>query len=81
VRSLDRDPVVNVVHRGIKPDIRLLLDNGGYRGAILLTHAGMDTIAFLSMPAGQVFCPLSSILAVRYAAPTKRAKPRKSKRT
>jgi hypothetical protein len=51
--DFDRDPIVNVIHRGIKRDIRLLLDNEAWRGAILLTYAGMDVLAYLAMPSGQ----------------------------
>lgn len=52
--SLDRDSILNTIHRGIKRDIRLLLDNDAWRGAILLTYAGMDALTYLAMPAGQV---------------------------
>jgi hypothetical protein len=52
--SLDSDPITNVIHNGIKKDIRLLLEGGGYsRGAILLIYAGMDAMAYLGMPAEQ----------------------------
>jgi hypothetical protein len=51
--GLDRDPIINVIHRGIKNDIRVLLQNRCYRGAILLTYAGMDAMAYLDMPADQ----------------------------
>ena len=47
--DLSRDPIVNVVHGGIKRDIRLLLDQDALRGALLLTLAGIDTMGYLAM--------------------------------
>jgi len=44
-----RDPIVNVVYEGIKGEIRLLLEHGRLRGALLLTLAGIDAMAFLGM--------------------------------
>ncbi len=61
--DFDRDPIVNVIHRGIKQDIRLLLDNHAWRGAILLTYAGMDTLAYLAMPSGRVKVERSDFIA------------------
>lgn len=46
------DPILNVVNKGIKGDIRALLDDGRLRGALLLTLAGIDTMAFLDMEEG-----------------------------
>ena len=51
--DLARDPIINVIHRGIKADIRVLLEHEAYRGALLLTYAGMDAMAFLLMPLSQ----------------------------
>ena len=61
--DLDRDPIVSVVHRGIKADIRTLLDHEGYRGAVLLTYAGMDAMAFVSMPPAQAEVKSSDFIA------------------
>ena len=47
------DPIVNVIHRGIKRDIDIALDNGSLRAALILLYAGIDTMAALSMPQGQ----------------------------
>jgi hypothetical protein len=52
-KSLAGDPVINVIHGGIRADINTLLANGGGRGAVILIYAGMDTMAFLDMPEGQ----------------------------
>jgi hypothetical protein len=49
VPDLTRDPIVNVVHQGIKHDIRLLLKHGGVRGALLLTFCAVDAMAYLGM--------------------------------
>jgi hypothetical protein len=45
--------------------IRLLLDNRGLRGAIILIYAGMDAMAFLDMPADQD--EVSAVDFVRWA--------------
>lgn len=47
--DISRDPIINVVHRGVKQDIRTLLESGGLRGALLLMLSGIDTMAFLVM--------------------------------
>ena len=51
--TLSQDPIINVVHRGIKADINTLLANGGGRGAVILIYAGMDTMASLDIPDDQ----------------------------
>jgi len=52
--KLSRDPIINVVHNGIKQDIRVLLDNKRYRGVLILVYSGIDTMAFLGIPESQV---------------------------
>ena len=47
------DPIINVIHNGIKGPIRLLLDNDFEPAAIKLIFAGIDTMAYLDMPATQ----------------------------
>ena len=47
--DLSRDPLVNVVQRGIKEEIRLLLSHDKLRGALLLTLSGVDTMGYLVM--------------------------------
>lgn len=51
--SLERDPLVNAVHNGIKQDIQILLEHGGFRGATLLMYAAIDAMAFTTLPAGR----------------------------
>ena len=51
--DLSRDPIVNVVHNGIKRCIRVLLEQECYRGALILVYSGIDTMAYLGMPASQ----------------------------
>lgn len=51
--DLTRDPVINVIHNGIKRDIRIALEHGCLRAAVILTYAGIDAMAFLGMPANQ----------------------------
>lgn len=51
--DLQRDPVINVVHNGIKQGIRVALQNNCLPSAIILIYSGIDTMAYLTMPAGQ----------------------------
>jgi hypothetical protein len=52
--ELSKDPIINVVHKGIKEDIRVLLSVKRYRGVLILVYSGIDTMAFIGMPEGQV---------------------------
>ena len=51
--DLSSDPVINVVHEGIKRGIRIAMENGCLPAAIILIYSGMDAMAYLGMPAGQ----------------------------
>ena len=51
--DLSRDPIINVIHNGIKKPIRLLVDNECFPAAVILIYSGMDTMAFLGLPAKQ----------------------------
>lgn len=51
--ELSKDPIINVIHNGIKRPIRLLLEAECFPAALILTFSGIDTMASLSMPAGQ----------------------------
>jgi hypothetical protein len=51
---LSRAPIENVIHQGIKRDIALMLEHRRFRGAVLLTYAGIDTMAFIDMPDSQL---------------------------
>lgn len=51
--DLSRDPIINVIHNGIKRGIRVALENECWRAAALLTLSGIDTMAYLNMPQGQ----------------------------
>jgi hypothetical protein len=48
------DSIVNVIHRGIKQDIDVALDNGSLHAALILLYVGIDTMAALSMPQAQL---------------------------
>jgi hypothetical protein len=54
--DLARDPIINVIHRGIKRPITLLLENECHPAAVILIYSGMDTMASLGMPASQKGC-------------------------
>jgi len=48
-----KESISNVIHEGIKRGIQILIDNKCCGSALVLLYAGMDTMAFLNMPAGQ----------------------------
>ena len=51
--DLSQDLVINVLHNQIKRSIRLLLDERCFGAAVLLILSGVDTMAYLGMPASQ----------------------------
>jgi hypothetical protein len=53
MNDLAQDPIINVIHNGIKKGIRITLDNQCYGSAIILILSGIDTMAYLSMPPTQ----------------------------
>ncbi len=48
--EFSRDPVVNVIYRGIKDPIRLCMDNDAQRAALQLMYAAIDNFATLGLP-------------------------------
>jgi hypothetical protein len=48
--GLDADPYINVVHRGIKHGIDLVVEDECWRAAIILLYAGIDAMAFTTLP-------------------------------
>ena len=53
-RSLENDPIQNAIYGGIKRSIEVCMENNCFAAATILTYSGIDTMAYLSMPAGQV---------------------------
>ena len=51
--DLSRDSIINVIHNGIKHSIRVLLENRCFGAAVILLYSGIDTMAYLDIPAGQ----------------------------
>lgn len=51
--DLRRDPIWNVVHEGIKGDVRFALQHERWRAALILVFSGIDSMAFLGAPASQ----------------------------
>jgi hypothetical protein len=47
------DPVYKVIQEGIKEDIEITLKHERYRITVMLIYAGMDSMAWLGMPANQ----------------------------
>ena len=54
MNDLNRDPIINVVHNGIKKGIRLTSENKCYDSAIKLIFCGIDAMAYLYMPEEQM---------------------------
>lgn len=52
--DLSRDPIVNIIERGIKGDLSAVVKSGRWRAAVILTFSGIDTMAYLGCPEGQL---------------------------
>ncbi|HLQ24872.1 MAG TPA: hypothetical protein VK138_03215 [Acidiferrobacterales bacterium] len=52
--DLARDPVINAINEGIRRGIEVTVANGCYGSAVILIYSGIDSMAYLGMPAGQV---------------------------
>ena len=57
------DALTRVIDNGIKRPIRLLLEHACYPAALVLTYSGMDTMAFLNMPANNTDVMRSDFMA------------------
>lgn len=53
--DLCRDPVINVIYKGIKEPIRLCMENNAQRAALQLTFAAIDSMAYLSLPVSKEY--------------------------
>jgi len=51
--DLSRDPIINIIHQGIKRGIKVAIKNGCYGSAVILIYAGIDAMAYLNMPSNQ----------------------------
>ncbi len=51
--DLEKDPIINAIHKGIKAGIEATLDGGHLASCVILIYSGMDTMGYLDMPAGQ----------------------------
>lgn len=51
--DLRRDPIINAVHNGIKGGIRVAIENDCLGSAVILILSGIDSMAYLAMPATQ----------------------------
>ena len=48
------DPYINVIHGQLKKDVRVLVENKCYSGAVKLIYSGIDVMAWLDMPKKKV---------------------------
>jgi hypothetical protein len=53
MKELRRDPIVNAIYGGIKKGIQVTIEHGCFDSAVILILSGMDSMAYLNMPAGQ----------------------------
>ena len=61
--NLEQDPVINVITRGIRRDIDVLLAEKSLRGALVLLYSAIDTMAALAIPAGQISVTRTDFIA------------------
>jgi len=48
--DLNNDPIINVIHNGIRRGIRIAIENNCYGSAVVLILSGIDTMAYIGMP-------------------------------
>lgn len=51
--DLARDPVVNGINNGIRRGVEVAVANECYGSAVVLIYSGIDSMAYLAMPANQ----------------------------
>ena len=51
---MDRDPITKAIYGGLKKGIQVAVENNCYASAVILILSGIDSMAFLSMPASQI---------------------------
>ena len=60
---LPEDLVTVVIEDGIKRPINILLQEGCYSAALVVTYSGIDTMAFLNMPPEKTYVMRSEFIA------------------
>jgi len=53
METFNRDPIINVIHKGIKDSIRVAIKNRCYGASVILILSGIDAMAYLDMPGSQ----------------------------
>ena len=53
VTNFNQDPIINVVHKGIRRGIDVAIENRCLGSAVILILSAIDAMAYLSMPEGQ----------------------------
>ena len=51
--DINRDPIINVIYKGIKEPVTLCMKNNCERAALLLIYAAIDSLTKLGLPEGQ----------------------------
>ena len=50
---MERDPITKAIYGGIKKGIKVTLENNCYASAVILILSGIDSMAYLNMPASK----------------------------
>jgi hypothetical protein len=53
MNDLITDPIINAIYGGIKKGIQVAIDNECLDSAVILILSGIDSMAYLNMPANQ----------------------------
>lgn len=51
--DLNEDPIINVIHGGIRRGIEVTIDSGCFGSAVILILSAIDTMGYLAMPESQ----------------------------
>jgi len=51
MNNLNKDPIINAIYGGIKKGIQVAVDNECLDSAVILILSGIDSMAYLNMPA------------------------------
>jgi hypothetical protein len=49
MNSIEIDPIINAIYRGIKRGIQIAIENDCFDSAIILILSGIDSMAYLGM--------------------------------
>jgi hypothetical protein len=53
MNNMEREPIINAIYGGIKRGIQVAIENDCFDSAVILILSGIDSMAYLAMPANQ----------------------------